>query len=89
MGQSICLFSRELFMTASTARSVSTEALYQKKDSKDVSVKEVSVDCGPMPQQDMSDAHGHDMHQQKLVQLVGCHDDGVDAGKRARAAAIK
>ena len=31
-------------------------------------------DCGPMTQQDMRNAHGHDMHPQKLVRLVGCHD---------------
>jgi hypothetical protein len=83
MGQSICLFSRELLMTVSIRRTRSAEPLHERN------AKDVSVDCGPMPQQDMSDAHGHDMHQQKLVQLVGCHDDGVDAGKRARAAAIK
>jgi len=27
-----------------------------------------------MTQQDMRNAHGHDMHPQKLVRLVGCHD---------------
>src|SRR5690349_12565954 len=31
-------------------------------------------DCGPMAQQNMRGAHGHDMHPQKLVRLVGCHD---------------
>jgi hypothetical protein len=31
-------------------------------------------DCGPMTQQDMRNAHGHDMHPQKLIRLVGCHD---------------
>jgi hypothetical protein len=29
---------------------------------------------GPMPQQDAGDYHGHEMHPQKLVRLVGCHD---------------
>jgi len=28
----------------------------------------------PMSQQHADDAHGHEMHPQKLVQLVGCHD---------------
>jgi hypothetical protein len=27
-----------------------------------------------MTEQDMRNAHGHDMHPQKLVRLVGCHD---------------
>jgi hypothetical protein len=29
---------------------------------------------GPMPQQDAGDYHGHEMHPQRLVRLVGCHD---------------
>jgi len=36
-----------------------------------------ACDCGPMTQQDMRNAHGHDMHPQKLVRLVGCHDTSV------------
>lgn len=28
---------------------------------------------GPMSQQDATDCHGHDMHPQKFVRLVGCH----------------
>jgi hypothetical protein len=42
----------------------------------------VSSDCsahGPMSQQHAGDSHGHAMHPQKLVQLVGCHDS--NAGK--------
>jgi hypothetical protein len=39
--------------------------------------EEPASDCGPMTQQDMRGAHGHDMHPQKLVRLVGCHDAGV------------
>jgi len=38
---------------------------------------------GPMPQQDAGDSHGHEMHPQKLVRLVGCHDP--HAGKREDA----
>jgi hypothetical protein len=45
--------------------------------------KDVSVDCGPMSQQDISDAHGHDMHPQELVQLVGCHESDVEVTRRA------
>lgn len=29
---------------------------------------------GPMSQQDATDCHGHDMHPQKFVRLVGCHE---------------
>ena len=38
----------------------------------------------PMSQQDAGDCHGHEMHPQKLVQLVGCHDP--NAGKHEQAA---
>jgi hypothetical protein len=36
-----------------------------------------AADCGaqgPMPQQDAAGCHGHEMHPQKFVRLVGCHD---------------
>ena len=38
--------------------------------------KDLSADCGvgPMPQQDAAGSHGHEMHPQKFVRLVGCHD---------------
>jgi hypothetical protein len=45
--------------------------------------KDVSADYGPMSQQDFSDAHGHDMHPQKLVRLVGCHESDAEAARRA------
>jgi hypothetical protein len=45
--------------------------------------KDVSADCGPMSQQDISDAHGHDMHPQELVRLVGCHESDAEAARRA------
>jgi hypothetical protein len=35
---------------------------------------------GPMSQQDAAGSHGHEMHLQKFVRLVGCHD--LSAGKR-------
>jgi hypothetical protein len=44
--------------------------------------RDVISDCsahGPMSQQHAGDSHGHAMHPQKLVQLVGCHDS--NAGK--------
>lgn len=69
-------------MTASALRPTPAEPSHED-------VKDVSVDCGPMPQQNMSDAHGHDMHPQELVQLVGCHDDSVDTAKRTARAATE
>jgi hypothetical protein len=36
----------------------------------------------PMSQQDAADCHGHDMHPQKLVRLVGCRESNA-AGHRA------
>jgi hypothetical protein len=65
-------------MISSSVASVPAE-LPQKED--------VIADRGanrPMSQQHADDSHGHEMHPQKLVQLVGCHDsnavkrEGVD-----------
>jgi hypothetical protein len=36
--------------------------------------KPVLADPGPMSQQDAADCHGHEMHPQKFVRLVGCHE---------------
>jgi hypothetical protein len=41
----------------------------------------VIADCaapGPMPQQDAVGAHGHEMHPQEFVRLVGCHDSNAE-----------
>jgi hypothetical protein len=32
---------------------------------------------GPMSQQNAAGSHGHEMHPQKLVRLVGCHDNAA------------
>jgi hypothetical protein len=32
---------------------------------------------GPMPQQDAGGSRDHEMHLQKLMQLVGCHDQNA------------
>jgi hypothetical protein len=48
--------------------------------------RDVIADCGargPMSQQHAGDSHGHEMHPQQLVQLVGCHDP--NAGKHEGA----
>jgi len=47
---------------------------------------DVIVDCGaqrPMSQQDAADSHGHEMHPQKFVRLVGCHES--DAARHETA----
>ncbi len=35
----------------------------------------------PMPLQDFADCHGHDMHPQKFIQLVGCHESNGSGHK--------
>ncbi len=48
--------------------------------------RDAIADCGahgPMSQQHGGDSHGHEMHPQKLVQLVGCRDP--NAGKHEAA----
>jgi len=40
---------------------------------------------GPMSQQGAADSHGHEMHPQKFVRLVGCHESNAgrhEAGRR-------
>jgi hypothetical protein len=46
-------------------------------------VKDVIADQGPMSQQDAADLHGREMHPQKFVRLVGCHES--TAGKHEAA----
>jgi hypothetical protein len=44
--------------------------------------KKMISDCraqGPMSQQDAAGSHGREMHPQKFVRLVGCHES--NAGK--------
>ena len=63
-------------MIASSLRPMSAETP-RKKD-----VITDGGDLGPMPQQVAGDCHGHEMHPQKLVQLVGCHDPNAEAMKK-------
>ncbi len=51
-------------MTLSNANSAPAELPKQKP---------IATHCGPMPQQGSMGGHGHEMHPQKFVQLVGCH----------------
>jgi hypothetical protein len=36
---------------------------------------------GPMAQQGAADSHGHEMHLQKFVRLVGCHESNAGRHK--------
>jgi hypothetical protein len=63
-------------MIPSNMRSMSAEPL-RKRD-----VIADGGTPGPMPQQDADDCHGHEMHPQKLVQLVGCHDPNAENTKK-------
>jgi hypothetical protein len=45
--------------------------------------KDVIADQGPMSQQNAADFHGREMHPQKFVRLVGCHES--TAGKHEAA----
>jgi hypothetical protein len=39
--------------------------------------KNVIADQRPMSQQNAANRHGHEMHPQKFVRLVGCHEATV------------
>ncbi len=36
--------------------------------------KSSRANCGPMTQQGSMGAHGHEMHPQGFVRLIGCHE---------------
>src|ERR1043166_4014392 len=38
----------------------------------------ISDASGPMTQQQVGDCHGHEMHPQKFLRLVGCHEPGAE-----------
>lgn len=40
---------------------------------------------GPMSQQDSADCHGHDIHLQKFIRLVGCHEANAARDQRPDA----
>ncbi len=46
------------------------------------------ANCGPMTQQGTMGAHGHEMHPQGFLRLIGCHETGrqkEDAAPRLHA----
>ena len=53
-----------------------------------LSQKKDMIDCGvpgPMPLQEAGDCHGHEMHPQKFVRLVGCHEPAAEKHEAALA----
>jgi len=49
--------------------------------------KDVTAEGGahsPMSQQNAADCHGHEMHPQKFVRLVGCHESNAGSNEAAR-----
>jgi hypothetical protein len=64
--------AKELSMVASNMGVVPADLPQKRRD--------VIADCGaqgPMSQQDAADSHGHEMHPQKFVRLVGCHESNA------------
>lgn len=55
---------------AGTGRVVETPADLLK------SKADATSNCGPMTQQGMMGAHGHEMYPQGFLRLVGCHETG-------------
>jgi hypothetical protein len=68
--------AKERSMIPSTMRSMPAESQRKRETIADGGTP------GPMPQQVADDCHGHEMHPQKLVQLVGCHDLNVESAKK-------
>ncbi len=66
-------------MTMSNVARVPAEFPQQKDPIADSGTHrlEQRPDQGPMSQQDAADCHGHEMHPQKLVRLVGCHESNA------------
>jgi hypothetical protein len=56
-------------MTASNVGSAKSRVT-----SADLQQKKPAGNCGPMSQQSPLGAHGHDMHPQEFVRLIGCSD---------------
>jgi hypothetical protein len=67
---SVCQ-AKELSMMSSNMGSIRTE-IPQETD-----VIADGEPQGPMLQQDAVGSHGHEMHPQKFVRLVGCHDSNA------------
>jgi hypothetical protein len=56
--------------------------------SADLPRKKPAANCGPMCQQSPLGAHGHDMHPQEFVRLVGSSDKG-NKGKEKKVEKVE
>jgi hypothetical protein len=63
-------------MTASNVAPTSVETRQGKQ----------AVNCGPMSQQGSLGAHGHEMHPQEFVRLIGCSDQKKQGQERKEGA---
>jgi len=63
-------------MTASNFDAASLGPENLRSASADPPRKNSPANCGPMCQQSPLGAHGHDMHPQEFVRLIGCSDTG-------------
>ena len=61
-------------MTASNVGAAKLGSANLRSASADLPRKKPSGNCGPMCQQSPLGAHGHDMHPQEFVRLIGCSD---------------
>lgn len=52
--------------------------------SDDPAPKKSVGNCGPMSQQSPLGAHGHDMHPQEFVRLIGCSDQSRQSQTQSR-----
>ena len=59
-----------------------------QSSAKPLNNKPSRANCGPMTQQGTMGAHGHEMHPQGFLRLIGCHDSSrqrEDAALRLHA----
>jgi hypothetical protein len=46
-----------------------------------------AANCGPMSQQGAMGAHGHEMHPQEFIRLIGCSDQKKQEGQLSKECA--
>jgi hypothetical protein len=78
--------AKELSMIASNMGRVRASQKQKQKQKQKKKMTDDSRAQGPMSQQGAAGSHGREMHPQKLVRLVGCHEP--DAGKQQVARRI-
>jgi hypothetical protein len=91
LSQSICPFrQRELTMVASYIGAPNSRAAALGADgiapapAESPGKRPSQANCGPMTQQGAMGAHGHEMHPQGFLRLVGCHETSRQKEDAAR-----